>query len=188
MELPVIVSHAWGTGTWIGDVANGSRWPARTGSRSPVVRKSKFRKMTDSPSPPAVDVQALMREIRARVRGESREREWVRQARRSVPPHLLSNIGRLRSSMATLRSAVDRIGQPPPAPPTFRGRVGAALVRVVQRALFWYTPSVQSANHQILNAMDAHLKATEEILAVLERTNVELARVAGTASREVGSA
>jgi hypothetical protein len=36
--------------------------------------------------------------------------------------------------------------------------------------------------------MDAHLKATEEILAVLERTNVELARVAGTASREVGSA
>jgi hypothetical protein len=139
---------------------------------------------TSSPSP--VDVQAIMRDIRSRVRGGNREREWVRQARRSVPAHLTSSIGRLRASMAMLRGAVERIGQPPPAPPTLRGRIGAGVVRLLQRALFWYTPSVQNADHQIVNALESHLKVTEEILAILERTNVELARVSGAA--EVRSA
>lgn len=87
--------------------------------------------------------------------------------------------------MASLRSAVERIGQPPPTPPTLRGRFGAMLVRLMQRAMFWYTPSIQNTNQQILNALESHLKVTEEIIAVLERTNVELARVGTPGSREV---
>ena len=61
-----------------------------------------------------------------------------------------------------------------------------AVVRLIQRAMFWYTPSVQNADHQIVNALEAHLKVTEELLAVLERTNIELARVA--AANEARSA
>ena len=34
------------------------------------------------------------------------------------------------------------IGQLPPEPPTFRGRMGAFFVKIVQRALFWYTPQI----------------------------------------------
>lgn len=144
--------------------------------------------MVDSSSPHPVDVQALMREIRDRVRSQNREHEWVRQARRCVPAHLASNVGRLRASTAMIRSAIERIGGAPPAPPTLRGRIGAMAVRAMQRALFWYTPSVQNANTQILNALEIHLKVTEEILTVLERTNIELARVAGPPNREVNSA
>jgi hypothetical protein len=142
--------------------------------------------MVETSSPPAVDVQALMREIRARARGGNREQEWVRQARRSVPAHLSSTVGRLRASTAMLRSAIERIGEPPPAPATLRGRLGMAVVRFIQRAMFWYTPSVQNADHQIVNALEAHLKVTEELLAVLERTNIELARLA--AANEARSA
>ena len=125
-----------------------------------------------------------MREIRSRARGANREHEWVRRARRSVPAHLQSSVGRLRASMASLRSTIDRIGQLPPSPPTFRGRMGASVIRLMQRMMFWFTPSVQSADRLIVDALEAHLKVTEEILAVLEKTNIELARVAEAGAGE----
>lgn len=139
-------------------------------------------------APPQVDVQAIMRDIRSRVRGASLTHEYVRRARRSVPGHLASTVGRLRASTALLRSAVSRIGETPPAPPTLRGRIGASMVALIQRVLFWYTPTVQNANLQIVDALESHLKVTEEIISILERTHVEMARMAELAQHEARSA
>ena len=36
------------------------------------------------------------------------------------------------------------VGGLPPHPPTFRGRVGKALVGLVRRSLFWYTPAIHA--------------------------------------------
>lgn len=124
-----------------------------------------------------VDVQSIMREIRADIRGNSREREWLRHARKAVPAHLMSSVGRLRASTAGLRSAIARIGDTPPAPATVRGKIGGALIALMRRALFWYTPGIQSVNYQLLDALEAHVKATEEIIQILERTSVDLARI-----------
>src|SRR5262245_7749192 len=41
-------------------------------------------------------------------------------------------------------STAPQLGDMPPAPPTMRGRLGAILVRVVRRALFWYTNQIRS--------------------------------------------
>jgi 2-polyprenyl-3-methyl-5-hydroxy-6-metoxy-1,4-benzoquinol methylase len=45
---------------------------------------------------------------------------------------------------SALVSASSTFGQPPPSPPTFRGRAGAFAVRVVARMLFWYTPQLRA--------------------------------------------
>jgi hypothetical protein len=124
---------------------------------------------------PQVDVQAIMREIRASVRAENREFEEVaRVARRAIPGHLPAVIARLRASTASLEEAVSRIGEIPPGPQTVRARLGAFAVRVMQRSLFWLVPSVRSAQQNIVSAFRDHVAVTEEILKALQHTNLQL--------------
>jgi hypothetical protein len=123
-----------------------------------------------------------MRRIRDELRGIDREQEWKRQGRKSVPPHLISGVQRLKASTALLRSSVSRIGQPPPAPPTLRGRIGLLIVQLLRRALFWLIPSIQTSQNQIVDALEQHLAATDQILQILQHTNVELARLSQLAA------
>lgn len=48
----------------------------------------------------------------------------------------------LRSFAHKLHERWSAVGQPPPQPPTLRGRVGTILVGLLRRALFWYTPAI----------------------------------------------
>jgi hypothetical protein len=68
----------------------------------------------------------------------------------------------LRSVLAALHASYALVGQLPPEPPTFRGRVGARLVKLVQRMLFWYTP-------QIVHFQYSTLRAFEEQASILRR-------------------
>lgn len=124
-----------------------------------------------------IDVRAIMRRIRDQIRGTDPEQEWVRAGRRALPAGLLSSVDRLRASTAHLRSAVAQIGEVPPAPPTLRGRVGALVVRALQRGLFWLIPSIRNSQFQIVDALDLHLAATSDILQVLQQTHIEIARL-----------
>lgn len=45
-----------------------------------------------------------------------------------------------------------QVGDMPPQPPTLRGRVGAVLVNVVRRMLFWYTGQIRAQNQRIAEA------------------------------------
>jgi hypothetical protein len=56
----------------------------------------------------------------------------------------------LRNELAKLRSEYEQlyelrhlVGRMPAQPATLRAKVGAPLVRVVQRMLFWYTPQIR---------------------------------------------
>ena len=55
----------------------------------------------------------------------------------------LAELRRLHDELFSLSSSV---GSMPPQPNTLRGRVGARLIRIVQRMLFWYTPQILRCN------------------------------------------
>src|SRR5262245_2901180 len=119
----------------------------------------------------AVDVQAIMREIRAVVRAGNRERDdAARIARRSTPGHLPAVIARLKASAVSLEEAAKRIGEVPPGPRTLRARLGAMGVAVMQRSLFWLVPAVRSTQQNLVHAFRDHVAATEDILKALQQT------------------
>lgn len=73
------------------------------------------------------------------------------------------------------------VGQLPPQPPTLRGRIGKALVGLVQRCLFWYTPAIHEFQRALASALSEQSEALSvtratlsERLAALQRENVEL--------------
>jgi hypothetical protein len=122
-----------------------------------------------------VDVQAIMRQIRTAVRLENRDsHDAARLARKTIPGHLAAVIVRLKASTASLQNSVSRIGEIPPGPPTARARLGAFFVGLMQRSLFWLIPSIRSTQQNIVLAMQDHIGATEEILKILQQTNLQL--------------
>ena len=122
-----------------------------------------------------VDVQVIMREIRTSLRAGNRESdEAARVARRAIPGHLPAVIARLKATTASLEEAVSRIGEIPPGPPTLRARMGAFVVRIMQRALFWLVPSVRSTQQNVVYALRDHVGVTEEILKALQQTNLQI--------------
>jgi SAM-dependent methyltransferase len=68
----------------------------------------------------------------------------------------------LQSTLAALRSSYALVGQLPPEPPTLRGRMGARLVRLVQRLLFWYTPQIVHFQYAALQAFEEQARSLEE--------------------------
>lgn len=77
----------------------------------------------------------------------------------SQPPSVV--LAEVRSALAALYSSYALVGQTPPEPPTFRGRMGARLVKVVQRLLFWYTPQIVHFQYSALRTFEAALQALE---------------------------
>lgn len=138
-----------------------------------------------------VDVQMLMREVRRLAREGNREREKaLRLARKTIPSQLPAAIARLKSSTQYLRRSARYLGDVPPGPNTLRAKIGAALVRILQRSMFWLLPPLRTTQSQFADALAEHVNATGEILKALEQTNIELELVrrdiaairAGTAS------
>ena len=68
----------------------------------------------------------------------------------------------LDSLDSEIRAALDRIDQPPPAPPTLRGRLGKAVIGVLRRAFWWQA-------HQFNGAFQALARQGSEERWVLER-------------------
>ena len=62
-----------------------------------------------------------------------------------------------------------QIGDMPPQPPTLRGRVGAVLVNVVRRMLFWYTDQIRAQQKRIADAAREQARALHELSAAERR-------------------
>lgn len=80
-----------------------------------------------------------------------------------------------------LQSFASAIGRMPPAPGTLRAKIGAHLVQVVQRMLFWYTPQIIRFNtatarfaEHVSRAGERHVSALEEIHQKLHDLRTEL--------------
>jgi hypothetical protein len=83
----------------------------------------------------------------------------------------------LRSALSALQASYALVGQLPPEPPTFRGRMGTRLVKLVQRMLFWYTP-------QIVHFQYSALRALEEQGKILERGERRIRQLEGELGAE----
>lgn len=93
-------------------------------------------------------------------------------------------LAELRSVIAALTASYALVGQTPPQPPTFRGRMGARLVKLVQRLLFWYTPQIVHFQYSALKAFESALRAFEYALQALEEQARSVKRLETELSRE----
>jgi len=78
----------------------------------------------------------------------------------------------LRSALLALHASYATVGRLPPEPPTVRGRIGARLIKLVQRMLFWYTP-------QIVHFQYSALRVLEEQAKILERDERRIRQLEG---------
>ena len=80
----------------------------------------------------------------------------------------------LRSVLSALHASYALVGQLPPEPPTFRGRFGARLVKLVQRMLFWYTPQIVHFQYSALRALEEQANILERAERRIRQLEVEL--------------
>jgi 2-polyprenyl-3-methyl-5-hydroxy-6-metoxy-1,4-benzoquinol methylase len=89
----------------------------------------------------------------------------MERAQASEPPSIES--AGIRSALSALYASYGLVGQMPPEPPTFRGRMGAKLIKLVQRMLFWYTPQIVHFQYSALRALEEQAKSLESAAAHL---------------------
>jgi hypothetical protein len=80
----------------------------------------------------------------------------------------------LRSALSALHASYALVGQAPPEPPTFRGHLGARLIRIVQRVLFWYTPQIVHFQYSALRVLEEQAKILESAEKRIRRLEAEL--------------
>jgi hypothetical protein len=80
----------------------------------------------------------------------------------------------LRPVLAALHASYALVGQLPPEPPTFRGRMGGRLVKLVRRMLFWYTPQIVHFQYSALRALEEQAKILQSAEKRIRQLEVEL--------------
>jgi hypothetical protein len=69
----------------------------------------------------------------------------------------------LSLDLTDLRRLRDEVGRMPPAPPTWRGRIGAPLVSVVRRALFWVWPPLHRFFDVLCRLLERLIRMVEQL-------------------------
>jgi DNA repair exonuclease SbcCD ATPase subunit len=80
----------------------------------------------------------------------------------------------LRSALSALQASYAMVGRLPPEPPTVRGRIGARLIKLVQRMLFWYTPQIVYFQYSALRALEEQAKTLERAERRIRKLESEL--------------
>ena len=70
--------------------------------------------------------------------------------------------------------SLPQIGDMPPQPPTFRARVGALLVSIVRRALFWYTGQIRAFQTIVAEAAREQTLAFQDIGAQQRHSRAQM--------------
>jgi len=77
-----------------------------------------------------------------------------------------------------------RIGDMPPQPPTLRARIGAVLVRLIRRSVFWYTGQILDFQRLIANAAEEQIRALDELHRKVEDLSEAVARLKTDGDRQ----
>jgi len=133
---------------------------------------------------PRIDVEQVMQQIRERVRQRYALAPRLSGAVPASAPLDEAGFNDLRRMIDHARRCAAAIGEQPPRPPTLRGRVGAVLVRLVRRMLFWHTPQIADFSEATLRVIEEQVAALESVSMRLHLRLVELERLAGEASHE----
>ena len=124
---------------------------------------------------PLAAEKGILRQIREEMQRSYKPREGnklIEQAETGAPSS--GELVELRSAIAALNASYAVVGQTPPEPPTLRGRIGARLVKLVQRLLFWYTPQIVHFQYSALKAFDSALRAFEGQAKSVRQLEAEL--------------
>jgi len=116
---------------------------------------------------PRIDVEQVMHEIRDRVRNRSASTPLVPGALAGSAPVADVDFNELLRLIEHARRCSAAIGEQPPQPSTLRARLSAALVRLVRRMLFWYTPQITDFNDATLRVLEEQVAALESVAARL---------------------
>lgn len=111
-----------------------------------------------------INVRTIMQEIRDRIRQGSAPPRLPAEV--EIPSNAqLPDMHPLEPAVRSLYLSMSLVGELPPQPPSFRGRLGSLLVKAVRRTLFWYTPQIRDFQAGVVAAFDAH----ERLLMKLEQ-------------------
>ena len=124
----------------------------------------------DSDSAKNEALAEIKERIKAKVVGVRTEAKPAGEQTLELPD---LNVLRHLSDEAKIMCA--QIGSMPPQPPSLRGRIGASLVRLVQRALFWYTPQIRISIDGIVRLFHQYIDRLEEFIR-LDRHEKEISR------------
>jgi SAM-dependent methyltransferase len=110
--------------------------------------------------------EEFLRQIRAEMERSYRPLEMSKPLERTqaADPSAMETAG-IRSALSALYTSYGLVGQMPPEPPTFRGRMGARLIKLVQRMLFWYTPQIVHFQYSALRVLEEQTKSLENAAA-----------------------
>lgn len=89
-------------------------------------------------------------------------------------PNESEDLAKLHGRLQELKVNCARIGQPPAYPPTLRGKLGARLVSIVQRMLFWYTPPLQTTLQGLTQVIDDLLRTAGRMQEAMDQQALQL--------------
>jgi 2-polyprenyl-3-methyl-5-hydroxy-6-metoxy-1,4-benzoquinol methylase len=135
---------------------------------------------------PPSDAEGAQREVLETIR--SHVGKGASQAQRSA--HVSSedaavHLSRLRESARQLSLTHALVGRMPPQTSTFRGRVGAWIIRKIQRALFWYTPQILEFHRSVDHVVEEFVHVVEELLRAQVQTRALVAETVEIVRLEV---
>jgi SAM-dependent methyltransferase len=116
----------------------------------------------------------ILSQLQQRMRGGSQPR---REETAALEDSLLQ-LGMVADLAERCRANATSIGVMPPAPNTLRARIGAVLVGIVRRMLFWYTPQIASQNMLVAES----LAETVQVLRQLSSRIHAVQKAADTAA------
>jgi SAM-dependent methyltransferase len=115
-----------------------------------------------------INVQTIMQEIRERIRQRTAPPRQPYEP--EFPPNPeLPDMNPLETTVRSLHLSKSLVGELPPQPESFRGRLGALLVKALRRMLFWYTPQILEFQAGVAAGFDQHVAVLRTMAAVTQQ-------------------
>jgi SAM-dependent methyltransferase len=114
------------------------------------------------------NVQTIMQEIRERIRQRSAPPQLPAEPDFSPNPQL-PDMNSLETTVRSLHLNKLLVGELPPQPPTFRGRLGSLLVKALRRMLFWYTAGIRDFQAGVAAGFDQQVAALKSVAAATQQ-------------------
>jgi len=113
---------------------------------------------------PSQDIHRVAWESRRRIREQLAKERQGQETILSPAPLPEGDPLRLSECAVRVRMAEGLAGGLPPQPPTLRGFLGGLVVRLVRRALFWYTPRILKFQNVVTRAVEDQSSAIEDLI------------------------
>lgn len=119
-----------------------------------------------------IDVREIMQQAGARIR-----ERWALNGPNIPDASADPDTAELMAALSALRMQLALIGEMPARDWTLRARAGALLVRMVRRALFWYTPPLRAFLGAVVEVLECQTLAIARAAAANRELRRSLAEI-----------